>query len=235
MKGLRSVALIAGLTLLSSAVWADQGEATHDTRSAALSVSSAASFSEIRQSDLVEKVLFKRRKLRKEAICGDLDIQGEEVGAVAGKLRGCGAQNAVRVRSVAGVTLSQPSIMTCETASALSQWVQKGVQPAFRKRVVGLRVAAHYSCRTRNNRPGAKISEHGRAKAIDISGFELKNGDLVTVLQGWKARGTRKQLQKVWKAACGPFGTVLGPKADRYHQDHFHLDTARHRGGAYCR
>jgi hypothetical protein len=27
----------------------------------------------------------------------------------------------------------------------------------------------------------------------------------------------------------------LGPDADRYHQDHFHLDTASHRSGPYCR
>ncbi|MBT8154284.1 extensin family protein [Epibacterium ulvae] len=184
---------------------------------------------------LVEPVLFGKRKRRKAAICDDLDIQGEAVGVVPGKLNGCGATDAVRVRAVSGVTLSQQSVMTCETAQALKHWVEKGVQPAFRKDVVGLRVAAHYSCRTRNNRPGAKISEHGRGKAIDISGFILKNGDVITVLEGWKSRKTHKQLEKAWKAACGPFGTVLGPRSDRYHQDHFHLDTARHRGGPYCR
>ncbi len=188
--------------------------------------------------DLLEPVLFgkrKRKRQEKAAICGDLDIQGENVGAVPGRLNGCGAQDAVRISAISGVSLSQHSVMTCETAQALKHWVDKGVQPAFRKDVVGLRVAAHYSCRTRNNRPGAKISEHGRGKAIDISGFILKNGDVVTVLEGWKRRKTRKQLEQVWKSACGPFGTVLGPRADRYHQDHFHLDTARHRGGPYCR
>jgi len=28
---------------------------------------------------------------------------------------------------------------------------------------------------------------------------------------------------------------VLGPEAARYHQDHFHFDTARYRSGSYCR
>jgi hypothetical protein len=37
------------------------------------------------------------------------------------------------------------------------------------------------------------------------------------------------------KAACGPFGTVLGPNSNRFHQDHFHFDTARYRSGSYCR
>jgi hypothetical protein len=101
--------------------------------------------------------------------------------------------------------------------------------------VVGLRVAAHYACRTRNNRPGARISEHGRGRAIDISGFTLESGETISVLHGWQKRKTRRKLKKIWRAACGPFSTVLGPEADRYHRDHFHLDVARHRNGAYCR
>ena len=41
--------------------------------------------------------------------------------------------------------------------------------------------------------------------------------------------------------ACGtaavvtPVGTVLGPESDRFHQDHFHFDTARQRNGPFCR
>jgi len=38
-----------------------------------------------------------------------------------------------------------------------------------------------------------------------------------------------------WRAACGPFGTVLGPESNRFHRDHFHFDTARYRSGSYCR
>ncbi|MEP2716010.1 extensin family protein, partial [Pseudophaeobacter sp.] len=171
------------------------------------------------------------------SVCDDIDIQGKEVGAVEATLPGCGAKDAVRVTSVAGVTLSQASVMTCETAEALKRWVSKDVVKAFGRgnRVVSLRVAAHYACRTRNNRPGGRISEHGRGKAIDISGFVLEDGSMVSVLVGWQARDTRKPMVKMWKAACGPFGTVLGPESDRYHLDHFHLDVARHRGGAYCR
>ena len=191
----------------------------------------------LRPDSVVEQALFKRRKLRKGSVCGDIEIQGRTVGSVAATLPGCGAKDAVRVKSVAGVTLSQESLMTCDMAKALKRWVDKDVRTAFGRRnpVVTLRVAAHYACRTRNNRPGAKISEHGRGKAIDISGFKLEDGTMVTVLEGWRTRSTRKRLVKIWKAACGPFGTVLGPEADRYHQDHFHLDVARHRGGSYCR
>lgn len=191
----------------------------------------------LRPDAVVEQALFKRRKLRKTSVCGDIDIQGEPVGSVVGSLPGCGAKSAVRVSSVAGVRLSKKSVMTCDMAKSLNRWVERDVEKAFgrRNRVVSLRVAAHYSCRTRNNRPGARISEHGKGKAIDISGFTLEDGETITVLEGWQKRRTRRKLRKIWKAACGPFGTVLGPDADRYHKDHFHLDVARHRGGSYCR
>ena len=191
----------------------------------------------VRPDTIVEQALFKRRRLRKGSVCGDIEIQGKTVGEVAATLPGCGARDAVRVTSVAGVRLSQASVMTCEMAKALKRWVSKDVETAFgrRNKVVSLRVAAHYACRPRNNRPGARISEHGRGKAIDISGFKLEDGTLVTVLQGWGARQTRKPLTRIWKAACGPFGTVLGPEADRHHRDHFHLDVASYRSGSYCR
>lgn len=190
-----------------------------------------------RPKDLEEKVFFKKLKRRKGSVCGDIDIQGDAVGRVKGKLRGCGADDAVRVREVAGIRLSQQAIMTCDTARALKTWVERGVKPAFRRRgpVVEMRVAAHYVCRTRNHKRGAKISEHGKGRAIDISGFVMKDGEVITVLKGWGQGTTLKPLRQVWKAACGPFGTVLGPESDRYHRDHFHVDTARYRSGPYCR
>ncbi|UWQ92691.1 extensin family protein [Rhodobacteraceae bacterium M382] len=181
--------------------------------------------------------LFTRKRKMKGSVCKDPDIKGEAVGRVPGKLNGCGVKDAVRVTSVSGVALSQGAIMDCETAAAVKTWVDNAVKPTFKRRgpVVSMRVAAHYSCRTRNNQPGGKISEHGKGKAIDISAFTMKDGEVITVLKGWREGTTRRMLSKIHDRACGPFGTVLGPKADRYHQDHFHLDTARHRGGPYCR
>lgn len=181
--------------------------------------------------------LFQKRALRKGAVCGVIDIQGEKVGKVSSKVRGCGIEDAVKVRSVSGVLLSQPAVMDCNTADALNTWVANGLKPAFRRRgpVVEIKVAAHYICRTRNNVSGARISEHGRGKAIDISAFTMKDGEVITVLKGWGQGTTLKPLRKAYKAACGPFGTTLGPTANRYHKDHFHFDTASYRSGPYCR
>lgn len=179
-----------------------------------------------------------QRAQKRGAVCGDLAIQGEAIGKVPGRIRGCGVADAVRVRSVSGVGLSQSSVMDCTTANALKTWLEKSAKPALARKGGGLktlRVAAHYACRTRNNKKGAKISEHGKGRAIDISGFKLADGSELTVLKGWHARSTSKALRRMHRDACGPFGTVLGPKADRYHQDHFHFDTARYRSGSYCR
>ncbi|MDQ7069237.1 MAG: extensin family protein [Rhodobacterales bacterium] len=179
-----------------------------------------------------------RRARAKGGVCGDVDIQGVEIGTVPAKLVGCGVENAVRVSAISGITLSQKSVMDCTTAKALKTWIEDGMRPSVKRRgggVVSIRVAAHYACRTRNNKPGAKISEHGRGRAIDIAAFTLRNGSTISVLDGWGKRRDGKVLRRMHKAACGPFGTVLGPDADRYHRDHFHFDTARYRSGSYCK
>ena len=128
--------------------------------------------------------------------------------------------------------------MDCVTANALKSWLEKTAKPALSRKGGGLkslRVAAHYACRTRNNQKGAKISEHGRGRAIDISAFRLADGSEVSVLKGWNAKSTSKAMRQMHKGACGPFGTVLGPNANRFHRDHFHFDTARYRSGRYCK
>lgn len=171
-------------------------------------------------------------------ICGDSSLQGEVVGDVPGRISGCGIPNAVRLTSIDGVALSQPALMTCSTAQALKTWINVGARPAVKRQgggVTGLRVAAHYACRTRNNQPGAKISEHGRGKAIDISAILLADGSEMSVLNDWGNGKKGRALRQMHGAACGPFGTVLGPEADRFHRDHFHFDTAKHGNGSYCR
>jgi hypothetical protein len=172
-------------------------------------------------------------------ICRDRKLIGKEVAPVPAKLPGCGIRRgAVKLYEVDGVALSTPAVMTCDTAKALKKWVDKGAKRAVRNYGGGidtLKVAAGYSCRTRNHKKGAKISEHGKGKAIDISAVVLENGDTISVLRDWGKGKRGRILKKMHKNACGPFGTVLGPNSDRYHRDHFHFDTAKHRSGPYCR
>ncbi|MEO0863039.1 MAG: extensin family protein [Pseudomonadota bacterium] len=191
----------------------------------------------LRPRAIEQKAMARREARRKGQVCGDPDLQGDVVGYVPGRIGGCGIKEAVRLRSVSGVTLSQSSLMDCGTAKALKRWTEKGAKPALKAKgggLAGYRVAAHYACRTRNNQPGARISEHGKGRAIDISGFTLRDGTQLTVLRDWNSRNG-KALKAMHRAACGPFGTVLGPNSDRFHRDHFHFDTARYRSGSYCR
>ena len=142
------------------------------------------------------------------------------------------------IASVSGVSLSTKSKMDCGTAHALKTWVDSSAKPALSSKGGGLReikVAAHYACRRRNNAKTGKISEHGKGRAIDLAAFRLMDGSEITGLKGWNARSISKALRKMHADARGPFGTVLGPKANRFHLDHFHFDTARYRSGRYCR
>lgn len=168
---------------------------------------------------------------KKGSVCGNPAIKGEKLARIKGKVKGCGIENPVRVTQVAGIKLSTPATLSCETAEALHSWIEGAMRPAFgRREVVELQIAASYVCRTRNNKRGAKISEHGRGKAIDISGFTFADGSHWSVLRDYN-----KQMRKAHRGACGIFGTTLGPGSDGFHEDHLHFDVARHGSGAYCR
>lgn len=170
---------------------------------------------------------------KKGSVCGDPSIRGETLARVVSKVKGCGIDDPVKVTAIAGVKLSQPATITCETALATKNWIEKGVQPAFGKDPVKvLQIAGSYVCRPRNGIRGNKVSEHGRGKAIDVSGFTLTSGKTLSIQGDWRKY---KAIKASHKAACGIFGTTLGPGSDGHHEDHLHFDVASHRNGAYCR
>ncbi len=170
-------------------------------------------------------------------VCGDPDIQGVAIGRVEGRGR-CGIDSAVRIKSVSGVRLNTQAVLDCQTAQALKRWVDNGARPAVGNiggGINSLRVVSHYSCRFRNSAASGRLSEHSFGHAIDIAGIGLKSGDEITLLTDWGSGDRGRALRQMWRAACGPFGTVLGPESNRFHRDHFHFDTARYRSGSYCR
>lgn len=158
-----------------------------------------------------------------------------------GNARSCHVRNAWQVSAIAGVEINQDLVFNCATVHTTARWLHDVVQPAaedwFDEKVVRIEVPAAYVCRTRNSQRGAKLSEHGRGNAIDVSAFILESGERISVLSDWNgSRKKRKFLRKVREDACGRFKTVLGPGSDRFHRDHFHFDLQAHRsGGAYCR
>jgi hypothetical protein len=158
-----------------------------------------------------------------------------------GNARSCHVRNAWEVTAISGVELNQESVFNCSIVHTTAQWLDDVVQPAaddwFGEKVVRIEVPSAYACRTRNSQFGAKLSEHARGNAIDVSAFILESGERVSVLSDWNgSRKKRKFLRQVREEACGRYKTVLGPGSDRFHKDHFHFDLQAHRsGGAYCR
>ena len=193
----------------------------------------------LRPAALTQRVTEQAAAAIRGQICGDPAIQGEVISDIAGP-GGCGVIGAVRVKSVAGIRLTTQPTIDCNTAKALRRWVTDGIVPAVGDiggGVAALRIVGHYTCRNRVGGSGTnnKLSEHGRGRAVDIGGIQLKSGRELTVLTDWNEGAAGQQLKAMWKAACGPFGTVLGPSANAAHRDHFHVDTARYRNGTYCR
>ena len=157
----------------------------------------------------------------------------------------CGVSEPVAVAALGGgaVKLTTKAIVGCQTAEVLATWLNDEAQPAAREvfdgDIVGLRVAASYTCRTRNGAAGAKLSEHGRGNAIDISAFNVAGRGWIEV-GGLHGPAARRFMRAIRKSACGPFKTVLGPGSDAHHSDHFHFDLAQRRTagpsrGLYCR
>ncbi|MFV0473137.1 MAG: extensin family protein [Pikeienuella sp.] len=174
------------------------------------------------------------------AVCGDPRVIGVRLPPISSARSGCGIAEPVSLVRVAGVEMNGEARVNCDNAVALADWLERSAKPAvldaYSVRLVGVKPAAAYACRPRNRQKGAKLSEHAKGNAIDISEFTLAGGQVVDVKSGWRGKdASRDFLRAAWAGACGPFGTVLGPESDRFHRDHFHLDVARHRNGAYCR
>jgi hypothetical protein len=143
---------------------------------------------------------------------------------------GCGWSNGVRLISAGGVRASFDKL-TCETAVALALWLEHEVQPLAQE-ILGQRVSSiqslgSFSCR---NIVGSAMSrkvrsQHATANAADIRGFNLANGQLVSVRSHWKGEGAESRfLRAVHARACRYFRVTLGPDHNAAHRDHFHLD-----------
>ncbi len=149
---------------------------------------------------------------------------------------GCSAINAVLIQDI-GVPISNTKAVQCPLARALTLWLRETVQTAarssFASRVVKIESMGTYACRTIIGGTSAKMSEHARANAVDISGFILANGRRITVEAGWQgAPDERRFLRDIRDGACRQFKTVLSPAYNAAHNNHFHFDMGH---GPYCR
>ena len=161
------------------------------------------------------------------------------------------------------VEIDPPATVSCDLAKALSDWIERiqpEAEDLLGSPVVQLR-ASSYACRNVYNRANSRLSQHALANALDLAGFVLASGERITVMGDWKDKTARSGadgrspillanasvsfqslltsqlksefVQAAHENACRVFGTVLGPRANKAHRDHFHLDM-RERQDSLC-
>ncbi|MBL5884549.1 hypothetical protein D3C81_96820 [compost metagenome] len=183
---------------------------------------------------------FKLRRLTPEACTRLLSeanqkrlIQTQPMANSAGD---CPLSDVVRVRNFGPVTLSSSFIASCPLALSSALFIQQQARP-LTKTMMGSELArvehlGSFACRNIYHRPDARRSEHATADALDISGFQLADGQKVTVLPGWRNEKTQPWLRALLSASCDYYGNGLGPEYNAAHANHFHLGM---RGFGLCR
>jgi hypothetical protein len=139
----------------------------------------------------------------------------------------CGFENVVRSEQ-SPVAFSPRVTATCALTAAL-YWYQRQLQPVAQATLhtplTGITQLGTFSCRNVNGETGGNRSQHATANAIDIAGFRFADGSSVTVLKDYgKATPQGRFLDAAHDQACRLFNVVLGPRYNRLHANHFHLD-----------
>ena len=151
---------------------------------------------------------------------------------------GCMAPDVVRLEAIvlkdgSHVAVTPPATLRCSMAEGIVNWVRDDMAGAVRQLGSSLRAidnAASFDCRGMNNIPGAKLSEHGHANALDIGALRLTNGETVRLTDPHIARDLREEVKRT---ACTRFSTVLGPGSDGYHEEHVHVDLMERAPGRF--
>jgi hypothetical protein len=148
----------------------------------------------------------------------------------------CGGDDLVRLEAVVlpdnrQVAIKPAAILRCPMAAAIADWVRSDMAPLAEKLGTALSDLDNFDsfeCRGRNRVAGAKLSEHGRANALDVRALKFANGQSLSLTD---RAAPRAQREAVLQSVCARFTTVLGPGSDWYHEDHIHLDLAERRSG----
>jgi hypothetical protein len=147
---------------------------------------------------------------------------------------GCGGEDLVRLEAVVlpdkrQVAVKPAAILRCPMASAIADWIRTDMAPlatSLGSVISDLDNFDSFECRGRNRVAGARLSEHGRANALDVRALKLANGQSISLTDRTVSRDLR---ENVLHSVCARFSTVLGPGSDWYHEDHIHLDLMERR------
>jgi hypothetical protein len=148
---------------------------------------------------------------------------------------GCGFTDVVR-SDESPIAFNHHVTATCSLTAAL-YWYQQRLNIAaardLKARVVRIDQLGTYACRNINSEAAGRRSQHATANAIDIAAFHMSDGRTVSVAADYgKPTPEGRFLDDAHDAACGLFNIVLGPKFNKLHANHFHLDMGPFR---FCR
>lgn len=140
----------------------------------------------------------------------------------------CRLENAVTLTRSAH-PYSQPTRLSCALAAGLYVWEREVVAEAARTylhtEVARIETLGSYSCRRVYGGAEGRVSFHATGEAIDVSGFRLADGRLVSIRRDWGSKSAEGQfLRAVRDGGCRVFRAVLSPEYNAAHADHFHLD-----------
>lgn len=147
---------------------------------------------------------------------------------------GCGGTDLVRLEAIVlpnkhKVAVTPAATLRCTMASVIADWIRTDVAALAAQQNSEPAVLDNfdsYECRGFNRIPGAHLSEHGRANALDVRAIKLANGTSIGLTDRNVPREVRDSVRH---SVCTRFNTVLGPDSDWYHEDHIHLDLAARR------
>ncbi|MGI9295185.1 MAG: extensin family protein [Pseudomonadales bacterium] len=156
-------------------------------------------------------------------------LQTTSVDTHEGK-NGCGWSSAYQIATSGEVKLrgKQLSAMRCVLTAGSHIWLTNVDQLAEKylgSNIARVHHAGTYSCRRMYNRSSGPMSEHAFANAWDVTGFELRDGRVISIKKHWVPRGSERQfLRAARDSACAIFSVVLSPDYNDAHNDHLHLD-----------
>jgi hypothetical protein len=145
----------------------------------------------------------------------------------------CSIENPVLLLSLSnGIEVAPASLMACPVAESLARWMSEVVAPEaerqFQTAPTKLLIGTSYQCRDQRN--GAKLSEHALGNGVDVMGFEFAKRSALTIAAQSENSPEARFQSTIQKAACPIFNTVLGPGSDADHGDHLHLDLRQRKG-----
>lgn len=161
-----------------------------------------------------------------------LAARGITVGSWAGGTKACPVDTPVLATSGMLARFSPPLKTSCAMLVAWSDFeidIDRAARTYLHSRLTAVRHYGSFACR-RMTGNGARQSLHAQARALDVAGFQLADGRVVSVESGWHgSRDEQRFLRAVAKAACRHFSVTLTPDTDDDHLNHLHVDIGRWR------